>query len=407
MQQLSTFRLLGSLPGPVRLLILGTFVNRVGSFVVSFLALVLSREFHLAPNQVGLLMSAYGVGAIAAVLCGGILADRIGRRLTLLLSVSGSGVLALLLSASSSFTQFAVLLLVFGLVADLYRPAASSILADLLPSQDRATGYAGLRLAVNLGFAFGTAAGGFLADWNWRALFAGDGLTSLVFGAIVWAGVPETRRLAAASEPSAEEGTGPWQDRVFLLLCVTSLCWSVLFFSHLTALPLTVTAAGYAPWVYGLLVSVNGALIVLFEVPVTARLKDARRLRVARVGTALLGVGFALTAVSSHWSWTLLTVVLWTAGEVLTMPQLMSFIADWAPPRYRGRYMSVYQATWSLAFALNPALLLPLYGRLGPERFWPLSCLLALPGLLLLGGLDRRADRPERLRGVTAEAQAA
>jgi MFS family permease len=88
-------------------------------------------------------------------------------------------------------------------------------------------------------------------------------------------------------------------------------------------------------------------------------------------------------------------------GEILTSPQQMAFIADWAPPAARGRYLSLYQATWSLAFAINPILFLPVHARLGEPRFWALMFLIALPGAAILVRLDRIADRPERLRGLS------
>ena len=77
----------------------------------------------------------------------------------------------------------------------------------------------------------------------------------------------------------------------------------------------------------------------------------------------------------------------------------MSFISDWAPPRARGRYLSLYGATWSLALALGPALFLPLHARLGDRLFWALAGMCLLPAALIPLRLDRTADRPELLRG--------
>ena len=105
-----------------------------------------------------------------------------------------------------------------------------------------------------------------------------------------------------------------------------------------------------------------------------------------------------------HWAWFLLAVLVFTAGEILASPQAMSFVADWAPPAARGRYLSFYQATWSIAFAVNPAITLPLHAALGERAFWSLMPLVALPALVALLHLDRTADRPERLRGISAHA---
>jgi len=147
-------------------------------------------------------------------------------------------------------------------------------------------------------------------------------------------------------------------------------------------------------------VGINGLLIALFEMPATDALRRFRRLRVAALGMLLVGVGYGLTGVRLHWAWFLFTVVVWTAGEILATPQKLAFIADWSPAESRGRYLSLVQATWSLAVAANPILFLPLHARLGDRAFWPLLMLVALPGCLVLVHLDRTADRPERLRGT-------
>jgi MFS family permease len=404
------FRLLARLPGPVRVLVTGTFINKVGTFIVPFLTLVLLREFHLTETEAAGLLFAYGIGSIVSILVGGALTDRLGRRRTLMLSLFGSGALAVVMGTARSTTVFVPLLLAFGFVADLYRPAASAIVGDLLASGERVTGYAALRLAVNMGFFLGMALGGFLADASWRLLFFGDGLTTLGYGLVVFFLIPETRPpdepLAGPGQAPAEATTtaseNPWRDGVFLAVCLSSVLFSTIFFADLTVLPLTVTmSAGYPTMVFGVLVGLNGLLIALFEISVVVALKQRRRLRVAAVGAAVCGLGYGLTGLLLHWSWFLLVILLATAGEILSAPQQMAFVADWAPPRARGRYLALYQATWSLSLALSPVVLLPLHARLGEAAFWGVVGLLAVPQVAVLLRLDRIADRPERLRGLS------
>ncbi len=395
--------ILGRLPPVVRLLLAGTFVNKVGSFIVPFLTIVLRREFHLEESEVGWLLLAYGTGSLTSVLVGGALTDRLGRRFTLLLSLAGSGTVALVLGFAESIRTFVPLLVLFGFMADLYRPASSSIIGDVLPSSQRATGFAGLRLAVNLGFATGMTLGGFLADWSWRLLFIGDGLTTLGFAAVVYLFIGETRPAAVARPAGSPRAAPahPWRDAVFLQMMAVSFAFAMVFFNHISTLPLTITgAAGYPARVFGALVAVNGLVIALFEMGVVDRLRPFRRLRVAAIGTLLSGIGFGLTGVFLHWSWFLLTVVTWTLGEILCLPFTMAFLTDWAPPDRRGRYLSWHGATWSLAIGLNPLLFLPLHAALGDRAYWPLMLLIAIPAALVLLRLDRTADRPERLRGL-------
>jgi MFS family permease len=434
----SPLRIVGRFPRPVRLLLVGTLVNKLGTFIIPYLTLVLLRDFHMREGEAARLLFAYGFGSVVSILAGGIITDRFGRRRTLLVSLFGSGALATGMGFVSSADVFVPLLVAFGFIADLYRPAASAVIGDLLPSSERASGFAGLRMAVNLGWASGTAIGGLLADWDWRLLFLGDGLTTLAYGVLVYFAIPETRpegvvsapkpvgdagggeagaepRRAAgpptapgnpSSRPVVRRGpTNPLRDGVFMATTFTGLLFTLIFCSHLSILPLTVTqSAGYPAVVFGLLAAVNGVLVAFFEISITARLKPFRRLRLAALGFFLAAVGFGMIGLVMHWAWFLLAVLVFTAGEILASPQQMSFIADWAPPEARGRYLSLYQATWSVAFAINPAITLPLHAALGERAFWGLMPIVALPGVLVLLRLDRTADRPERLRGLSAAA---
>lgn len=396
-------RLLARLPGSVRLLLAGTLINKVGTLIVPYLTIVLLKEFHLTETQAARLLFAYGAGSIVSILVGGFLTDHMGRRLTLMFSLLGSGALAVGMGFATSARTFVPVLVLFGFVADLYRPAASAIISDLLPSPQRATGFAALRMAVNLGFAVGMGVGGWLADWSWRWLFFGDGATTLLYGVVVYFFIQETRPVAPPVEGGrGAPGPNPLTDGVYLQVVLAAFAFCLMFFSHISVMPLTITrSAGYPAIVYGLLIGLNGLLIALFEISVVVALRRFRRLRVAALGMVITGVGFALTGLHLHWAWFLMTVVLWTAGEILTSPQQMAFIADWAPPHARGRYLSLYQATWSLAFAANPILFLPLHARLGERLFWAMVAVLAVPTTFLLLRLDRTADRPERLRGLT------
>jgi MFS family permease len=403
----SPVALIRRLPGPVRLLVLGTLVNKLGSFIVPYLSLVLNREFHMSAAAAGGLVTAYGVGSLVSIIVGGFLTDFLGRRTTLLVSLFGSGVLAVAMGLAPGARAFVPLLLVFGFVAELYRPASHAIISDLLPSEQRATGFAALRVAINLGFAIGMTIGGLLVDWSWRVLFVADGATTILFGATVFFFIHETRPEVPAGQGASHDSqasTGPWRDGVYAQLMLSSVMFSLVVFCFLTILPLTVTLwAGYPAAVYGAIVGFNGLVIAAFEVSIVAWLRRFRRLRVAALGLVLSAVGFGLTSVVPHWAWFLFTVVLWTAGEIFTLPQQMSFIADWAPPEARGRYMALYSASWSVGFALNPILLMPLHAWAGERRFWPLLLLVLGPAALIPWRLDR-TDQPERLRGLTTAA---
>ena len=91
------FGSLRALPRAAWVLFAGTFINRFGGFVVPFLTLYLTGQGY-SVTAAGLAVSAYGAGNLFASLVGGHLADRLGRRETIVLSMFGAAAAMLLLS---------------------------------------------------------------------------------------------------------------------------------------------------------------------------------------------------------------------------------------------------------------------------------------------------------------------
>ena len=168
---------LKALPRPAWILFLGTFINKFGAFVVPFLTLHLTREGY-SLGDAGLAIGAYGIGTLIASALGGHLADTIGRRKTIVLSMFSASITMMLLSQARGLPTIIFLTGLAGLTGELYRPASSAMLADLVPAGQRLMAYSAYRMAFNAGWAFGPATAGFLAEHGYFWLFVGDAATS-------------------------------------------------------------------------------------------------------------------------------------------------------------------------------------------------------------------------------------
>src|SRR5579859_7364486 len=122
----------GGLPRSFWFLTLGTFVNRAGIFVLPFLSLFLTTQRHLSIGQATEIVSLYGIGSFLAQISGGYMADRLGRRMTMLISLFVSAGLILFLGTLTDASVIAVTTLLLGLFTDMYRPASSAIIADVV-----------------------------------------------------------------------------------------------------------------------------------------------------------------------------------------------------------------------------------------------------------------------------------
>lgn len=364
------------LPRPAWVLFFGTFLNRFGTFVIPFLALYLTRQGY-STTDAGLAIGAYGVGTLLASILGGHLADTFGRRKTIVLSMFSGAAAMMLLSQARSLSSLIWLTGLTGLTAELYRPACSALLADLVPASQRVTAFSAYRMAFNAGWAFGPATAGFLAEKSFFWLFVGDAATSLLFGGVALFALPKVVRHADTQIGWTAALTVLRHDRRFHQVLGAAFAIALAFLQVISTFGVHVTRLGFPPATYGALVSLNGVLIVLFELPLTTITQRLPAQRVMAVGYLLVGLGFALVGfVATRWALVAMMVIV-TLGEMCCMPVTTAYIANLAPGHMRGRYLGAYSFTWSLALIVGPALGMVLLDR-GPVYLWSACGLLGL-----------------------------
>jgi MFS family permease len=362
---------LRELPRPAWILCFGTFLNKFGAFVVPFLTLYLTSR-GCTVGQAGLAISAYGVGNMAASVLGGHLADKLGRRKTIVLSMCSGAVVMMLLSQARSLPVIIALTALAGLTNEFYRPASTALLADLVPPAQRITAFATLRMAFNAGFAFGPATAGFLATLGYFWLFAGDATTSLLFGVVAWSALPRGAH-SRQNNASWSEALGVLRrDRNLHQLLLANFTIALLFFQIASTFGLLVIHLGLSAATYGAIVSLNGVLVVCFELPIITITRRFPARRVMAAGYLLCGLGYSLNAFAHTIPALVGCMVLFTLGEMVMMPMSSAYLANLAPAHMRGRYMGVSGLTWALALIIGPAAGMKLFTA-EPAAYW-LAC---------------------------------
>jgi MFS family permease len=346
---------LRALPSAAWILFFGMFLNKFGAFVVPFLALYLTRSGY-SLTDAGLAIGAYGVGNLVASLLGGHLADTIGRRKTILLSLfCGAGTM-LLLSQARNLPMIVALSALAGLAGEFYRPACSALLADLVPPEQRVTAFAAYRMSFNAGWAFGPATAGFLAAKGFFWLFAGDAATSVLFGLVVWLALPRDARHQRRESSWLEAFGTMRRDRRFHQIILASFFVALVFMQMSSTFGVQVTHLGFSAATYGALISMNGALVVLCELPLTTVTRRFPARRVLAAGYLLIGLGFALNAFARTVPELAVCILIFTLGEMTAMPVSSAVVSNLAPAHLRGRYLGVYGLNWALALVIAPGL---------------------------------------------------
>ena len=377
------------LPRTFWILWTGALINRLGGFVMPLLALYLTGQRGIAVEQVGVVIALYGAGTLAAGTVGGWLADRIGRRRTLILALVLGALAMVHLAFARAPAHIAAAAFLLGLLGDLYRPAVSAAIADLVAPEKRVAAYGVLYWAVNLGFAVGSALGGALSRHGWWLLFFGDAATTLAYAAVVALFIPETRPAHLQHEERAPVWA-PLSDRPFVLfVLLNTLVW-LLFFQSFVTLPLDVRDHGLSPASYGALIAVNGVLITLLQPGASRALARFHRHRVLAGAALLVGIGFASTAFVQTIPGYVASITVWTLGEIAMAGIAPAVVADAAPAAQRGAYQGVFQMGIGASALLAPMLGTLAMGRLGATALWMLcggAGAIAALGHLALGSL--------------------
>jgi MFS family permease len=373
---------LRALPRPAWLLFFGTFLNKFGAFVLPFLTLYLTRQGYTV-TQAGIAVGAYGVGGLFASLLGGHLADALGRRQTIALSMFTGAATMLLLSQAHHLALIIVLTALAGLAGEFYRPASSALLTDLVPPGQRVTAFATLRMAFNAGFAFGPAMAGFLAAAGYFWLFAGDAATSVLYGLIACAALPAGAHLSQTNARWREVWSVLRCDHKLHQMLAANFAIGLIFCQLASTYSLYVTRLGFSTAIYGLLVSLNGALVVLVELPLTTITRRFPARRVMALGFLVIGVGFALNYCAHTITALAACMILFTFGEMITMPMASAYIANLAPAHMRGRYLGISSLTFSLALIVAPGLGMKLFAC-NPALYWGLCGLTGLAAAAII-----------------------
>ncbi|MGP8161804.1 MAG: MDR family MFS transporter [Candidatus Dormibacteria bacterium] len=382
----------GGMPRQFWVLWTGTVVNRTATFVRPFLVLYLTGSVHVSLATAGAVLSTAGLGSLVAQPLGGYLADRHGRRWTLVGGMLGTAASELLIGYSPSLTFTFVAAAVFGVLVDLYRPAIQAMVADLIPPADRPRAYGLLFWAINLGFSIAMVLGGVLAQRGFIWLFWADALTCVFFGLLVLRAVPETR----PERPAGHRGPSfrvVLADRPMLALTGLALIYASVYNQATSGLPLAMRQAGLSATAYGITVAVNGVVIVLVQPLSVAWLTRQDHSRVIAAGQLLVGLGFGLTQVAGNVPEYMATVAVWTLGEIATFTMTSALVADLAHREMRGRYQGLLGLAWG-----GGGLIAPLAGAwvleyVGGAWLWSACALLGVllaMGQLALGPAIRR-----------------
>ncbi|MFF4247066.1 MFS transporter [Streptomyces sp. NPDC001822] len=401
--------MLRDIPGTVRLLALGVFLNALVSFTFVYLFVYLTGPRGLSVAEAGVISGVGGLGLVAGNFTGGWFGDRYGHRRMLLTGACVSGAALVVLPALPLPALYAVLPLA-QYASGVVRAANAALVAVSVPSGARRQSFALTRFASNGGFVVGPPLGALVAGrYSYDWLFLADGLGTLLFAAYAAAVLPA--RGTAHSRPAHDpRAPGLWSELrarpAVLVLLAAIVCVDLVYRQQYSTLPVFLADHGHSTQFYGWLIAVNGGVILCLELPAAHLLRRRAPLTVVGAGLLLVGLGYAVLIPGAGALFAVTMMVSLTAGEILYKTTATAYVADQAPDHAQGRFQSLYAGASISGQVLAPPLGGALYAA-SPALLWPLCAVLACgAGVAVLAARRMREPsrtmRPVRPRGPRA-----
>jgi len=354
------------------------FINRSGTMVLPFMTIYCTQQLGFSIIQAGLIMALFGAGSIAGAFIGGKITDKIGFYYLQVGALLSGGLMFITISFLDTFLTLGIGTFVLSMCNESFRPANSTAIAYYSAEKLRTRSYSLNRLAVNLGWSFGGALGGFLASVNYNYLFYVDGCTNIFAAFLLLKLLPAIPKKKPQVEPENKLVVlSAYKDKQYLVFIAFTIFFASCFFQLFTMQPVFFkTEWHFSEQFIGLLMALNGILIVLTEMVLIHKLEGRKpALFFITIGVFLVGVGFSFFNFFAAAAWVaILSVVVITLGEMLSMPFMNSYWIARTNENNRGEYAALYTIAWSAAQILAPVYGAVLIQQGGYSSLWWFLC---------------------------------
>lgn len=379
-------------------LIAATFIDALGgALLFPFFTLYITAKFNVGMTTVGLIFGVFSVMSVLGSTFGGAMTDRFGRKWMVIFGLVASALSSVLMGYVNAIGPFIATAIFVGLFANAGGPARQAMIADLLPQEQQAQGFGMFRVVHNLAVAIGPAIGGLLASQSYLLLFLLDALTSTITALIVFFKLRETKPEMAPGETSEStlqtfRGYGRvLRDGTFMAFFAAT-AMMVLVYTQMngTLAVFLRDVHGIPEQGFGAIISLNAAMVVLFQFAITRRIEGLSPFAVLAAGTGLYAIGFGMYGFTSSYAMFMLAMVIITIGEMLTAPVGQAVAARLAPDNMRGRYMATYGFSWILPSAAGIYLAGLIMDNLNPNWVWYAAGIVALIPMLVFWWMHQR-----------------
>ena len=376
------------LPFPCWKRIFVSFIESAAAGIVFFLSVYFSSVLGIQIYAVGMILSSYGAGTIIGGILGGILSDKFSENI---ISIAGLGLMSLsifliILIKSMSFLVLDLFLL--GLSSYLFVTANTIWVLNFCKKNTHAKqqSLSVLYVSSNLGLGFSALIIGFSSARIFHYIFLIACLLLLLAAYYLYRNRDEApqyqfneKNIDVVNDVSTKKKHAGW----IVLGC--------LFLIGLVIAQLNTTYPIYIhhnfKWLgmmgIGILFSLNAALIVLLQAPITDLLQSFNKLLIVGLGSFFMGTSMLILNFPSSYIVVVVACVAYTFGEILFFSTAQLVCYESGIDKKKGRALGAFRTVYALTLVIGPTFGGVVYHKYGPHFLWGLSGLLGLICLML------------------------
>ena len=320
--------------------------GRVSTFI--FLPLIFVFIYHISFLETGIVLGIAILIMSVVQYYSGILTDRIGRRVFLILIPIPAGLLYIAMYFTVLYRMPAILLILLFystiIINALQYPAIEASIADVTSLGQRLSGYTIIRVLANAGAAIGPIMGAVLSVYGFQYIFLLAGISTFIEIGILYFSVRETYFPSKALYLTKSDIKLAYKDRFFIVFIIIGIVMAFMLRQRGASLTLYAFDFEGLPILYlAYIYSLNGILVVLLQYPIFKVMnKSSNPVLFRFIGMIFYFLGFMVLMFSKDILYFLISMGIMTIGEDFVAPTTQTIITSIAPENMKGTYIGIY-----------------------------------------------------------------
>jgi MFS family permease len=399
------------LPREVYILFIARIINRLGGFVNAFLTLFLTLKLGMSLKEAGVFAAIAGVAAFSGNTVGGYLGDKVGRKTTYVIAQGMAALLLIPCGFLGHSIYITYLLIASTFFNSIVQPVSTALAIDLVDKEDRNRTFSLLYYGTNIGVAIGPIIAGYLFYHYISWIFWGDAITTFIGLLLIIFNIKETKLSNTEMEAiNSEIDTNEKSDSsialiaflkrpVLVFFTITSILSTFAYSQSVFALPATmglIFGEKKGALFYGNIMSFNAIIVLIFTIIATKISQKYRPVYAVAISNVLYAIGFGMMGFISTMPLIIISVYIWTIGEIVAVTNVGVFIANHTPISHRSRFSAITNIVSGVGFTFGPYITGIITTHYSMNTLWIITGILSFIAsviLIIIGVIEGNKER--------------